>query len=915
MATELTQTAEIKSQGITQEPQLVLKIDGVETLFGIGQVKKYVKIGDPNLFIGNDWKIGGLNAYEDQSDIIDLTGSSNSISQQLLQDKGGTSSVPSVQISLIDRNLEITKLITPSEVVEDILGRKASVYLGYQDTAFPQDFVRIFAGIIDEINAGPTIILNVAHPEQKKRVEIFQKITTELTQDLNFRSKNIQKILYVTRRDVVGTVTVSYIAGATAGNEIVSVAGTNIIVQIQAGVTQSRHIRDKIERSIEALSLVEIDIDRDFTNEPQTLQASTPLLSDTTINVLSTKGMLLPVPLEGFRTCVRVNDEVIEYTGLTDTTITGITRGVLVSRDERAEGTNHEIGDTVDTFYRLEGQAFDLVLKILMSGGPQYFANDIQIKSIVEVEGVGLIPNAVWFENLNIQDAWGITSGDLATITGDAIPSNNVTDYLIADIVATPYGSYIILDGAGLTQQTLSTGKISFASKWNVYPAGAGLALGGDEVDVPEFERLRETFSSSLFNYDFYLKDTIEAKKFIDTEILFPTGAFSIPRRGKISIGYTSPPIGAADIKVLDSTNTTKPQQTKIKRSINKYFYNNVLFRFNEAVVDDLFLSGDLEVNQDSKNRIPVGNKTLVIDARGLRPSSDATVIVEILKRRFQDKYKFGAELITTTAFYGKTFNTDVGDVVVFGDNTLQLPDTKNGSRNFSPRLFEVANKSLSIKTGEIKLELLDSGYSLADGRYGVVSPSSQTLAMGSSGKFIKIKNSYETVAPQLEKAKWTPYAGQRVIIHDESWDNIFESVLVGFSASDNYIMILEDVVPFPVLDDYVVDVAQYPDNDNPEDQQLLKRVFVYTNPTVEVLAGLNQLQFMVAGGDASKFLVGALVLVRDIDWDIISPEVKVVDVTGSTITVNTPLGFTPASGYEVDFIGFKDGGVPYRYL
>jgi hypothetical protein len=914
MATELTNTAQIKSENRTQEPQLVLQIDGVETVFGIGQVKKFVRVGDPELFIDGSWKIGGLNPYEEQLDAIDLNASSNTISQQLLQDKGGTSSVPSIQISLVDLNEEITRLITPSEVVEDILGRKASVYLGYQETAFPQDFVRIFSGVIDEVNAGSTIILNVAHPEQKKRVELFQKITTELTADLNYRSRRIQNILYRTRRDVVGVVTVTYIAGATVGNEIVTVAGTNIVVQIQAGVTQARHIRDKIERSINALSLVEIKIDQGFQNETQTIQSLTSLDSDLVANVTSTKGMLLPVPSEGFRTYVRINDEVMEYTGLTDTTITGLVRGSFGLVDERAEGASHEIEDSVDTFYRIEGQAFDLALKLLMSGGPQYFVDGIKIKSIVEVEGVGPIPNAIWFENLNIQDAWGITIGDKATITGDTIPTNNVVDALISEIIATPFGSYIVLDGAGLTSQVLSTGEISFASKWNVYPKGAGLELGGDEVDVPEFERLRDTFSASIFTYDFYLKDSVTAKEFIDTDILFPTGAFSLPRKGKISVGYTSPPIGAADIKVLDSTNTTKPQQTKIKRSINKYFYNNVLFKYNEAVVDELFLSGDLETNQDSKNRIPVGNKTLVINARGLRPSTDASVIIEILKRRFQDKYKFGAELISTQAFYGKTFNTDVGDVVVFGDSVLNLPDTKKGTRDFAPRLFEVANKSLSIKTGEVKLELLDSGYSLADGRYGIISPSSQTVALGSSGDVVKIKNSYETVAPQLEKSKWTPYFGQRVIIHDELWDNVHETKLIGFSASDAFLMLLDTPVPFVVLDDYVVEVAQY-DETAPELNQLSKRVFVYTNPTVEILSGISQTQFTVAGLDVSKFLDGAVILVRDTEWDTVSPEVKVIDVAGSTVTVNAPLGFVPIAGYEIDFIGFKDGGAPYRYL
>lgn len=914
MSTELTTIAQIKSENRIQEPQLVLSIDGIDRIFGIGLVKKFVRIGDPELEIGDEWVIGGLNAYEDQLDVIDLDASSNQISQQLLQERGGTSSVSSIQISLVDKDQEITKLITPSKVVADILGRKASVYLGYRETAWPQDFVRIFSGLIDEVQAGTTIILNVAHPEQRKRAELFTKITTELTQPAFFRAANIQKILYQTRRDVVGTVTVTYISGATVGNEIVTVAGTNIVVQIDTNGTQARHVRDAIERSIEAISLVTISVESDFQNEAQTVQALTELLSDTTLHVTTTQGMLLPVPSEGFRTYVRVNDEVIEYTGKTDTTLTGCVRGALVARDQRAEGASHEAEDTVDTFYRIEGQAFDLALKLMFSGGPQYYVENLQIKSIVNVEGIGAIPNAVWFENLNIQDAWGITVGDKATITGDVVPTNNVVDAFVSEVVSTPFGSYIVLDGVSLTPQPISTGSISFSSKWNVWPEGAGLGLGGDEVDVPEFDRLKDAFSSSLFNYDFYLKDTITAKDFIDTEVLFPTGAYTLPRRGKISVGYTSPPIGTADIKVLDSTNTTKPQQTKVKRSINRYFYNNIVFKFNEAVVDDLFLSGDLDVNQDSKNRIPVGNKTLVIEARGLRPSGDTQAVVDILKRRFQDKYKFGAEQISVFAFYGNTFNTDVGDVVVFGDSILNLPDTTKGNREFAPRLFEVVNKSLSIKSGEVRLDLVDTSYSLANGRYGIVSPASLMVASAPTAQ-VRIKRSFETRPIEFERSKWLPFVGERVIVHDENWDFIHETQLLGFSASDPFVMLLKDPTPFAIGDDYVVDIAQYPDNDNPEDQQLSKRVFVFTNPTVEVLSGINQFEFNVAGLDVSKFLVGAVLIVRDQDWDVVSPEVIVEEVTGSTIKVSAPLGFVPLASYEVDLIGYKDGGAPYRYL
>lgn len=923
MSTQLSPLAQTKADAPDQEPQLVLRISGVDTVYGIGTIKKYIRIGDEGLVIGDGWTIGGVNDNEDQLEAIDLDKTSNTISQQLLQDKGGTTSVPSIAISLIDINERITELITPGEVVDDVLGRKAEVFLGYKDTAFPQDFIRIFSGIVDEITAGSTIILNIAHPEQKKRVDIFQQVNTKLTQGLNFRSKTIQFLTYQTRRDVVGTVTVTYSSGATAGSEVVSVAGNNITVQIQDGVSQVRNIRNAIEKSIEALSLVEIKIETGMSNEVVNVQASTDLDTDTTVNVESTKDLLLPVPAHGFRTYVIIENEVIEYTGLTDTTLTGCTREALVSQDARAFGTYHKVDDSVTSFYRLQGSALEMALKVLMSGGPEYFIEGIDIKSIVAVEGVGDVANAVWFEGFNIQDYAGVVVGDKVTIVGDQEPVNNVVGIAIADVVITQFGSYIVLSDVDdddnpvvLTSSILSSGTISFASKYNVLPQGAGLELGGDEVDVPEFERLITTFSSSIFEYDFYLKDTVQGKEFLDTEILFPTGAFSLPRRGKISAGYTSPPLGSADLKTLDSSNTTKPQETKIKRSINRYFYNNIIFKFNEAVVNEDFLSGDLEVNQTSKNRIKVGNKTLVIEARGLRPSTDTSVIIDLLKRRFMDKYKFGGESVEFSSFYGKTFNTDVGDVVVFGDSILNLPDTKNASRDFQPRLFEVQNKSLNIKTGDVKLTALDTGYSLEGGRYGIISPSSFTVAEGSSPSEIKIKNSYDTQSPTREKYKWVNFLNQQIIVRSDDYDTYGITTLKSFSSSDDYLMNIDPPLEFTPTDDMIVEIAPY--QDSVEENVISKRVFVFTNPTVTVVGdSADNFSFEVDPADIDKFKEGAIVHVRSADdeWTTLSEETKIASVVGNLVTVEDDLGFSPLDGYEVDLIGFKDGGAPYRYL
>jgi hypothetical protein len=176
MSLEITANARDAAAKINVEPQIVLKIEGVDTVFGARIVKKRIRIGDADLVIGNDWVIGGFNEVEDQSPLITLSGgTTTSIKQQLNADKGASSYITSMQISLIDKNLEATELISPGVVVEDILGRKARVYLGFEGgTGFPEDYIVIFRGIIDDVSAGQGVVsLNIAHPDQKKRQQIF----------------------------------------------------------------------------------------------------------------------------------------------------------------------------------------------------------------------------------------------------------------------------------------------------------------------------------------------------------------------------------------------------------------------------------------------------------------------------------------------------------------------------------------------------------------------------------------------------------------------------------------------------------------------------------------------------------------------------------------------------------------------
>ena len=436
--------------------------------------------------------------------------------------------------------------------------------------------------------------------------------------------------------------------------------------------------------------------------------------------------------------------------------------------------------------------------------------------------------------------------------------------------------------------------------------------MGGDQVDVPEFERLKELFSSSIFEYDYYVKDSFTGTEFVDTQLLFPTGAFSLPRRGKISLGYSAPPLAISQIKKFDSSNTTDPKKNKITRSATKYLYNNVVFKYNQDILEDKFLSGELRRDEDSRNRIPLGNKNFIIEAPGLRPGPSTDTIIGILQTRFLDRYKFGAEKITTQGFYGKSFNLDVGDVVIFGDNDLKLPDTRNATRAFEPRLFEVVNRSLDIKTGNAQIQLLDTAYSLEGARFGIFSPASFTGA-GSTTTSLKIKNSYATRDIEQEKTKWEPFIGEKILVHADDWSFSEETSIVGFDAGDNYKMLIDPPLSTAVPEDYIVDIINYPAGVDPSEAQLYKNIFCFVDPTVEITSGTSNTIFEVAS--TAELFVNAYVLVRNDDWSIVSPETQITDITGMQVTVLDDLGFTPGSNYFIELIGFLDEGYPYRYL
>ena len=501
MAISLTDRAEDATNKTVIKPSLVLEIDGYESIFGIGNIVKYRRVGDVGLYVDGSWVVGDSSLTTDNSNssYISIDGTTQSISQQLQQDKGGATSVTSIQISLIDKDEAITRLISPGFELTELLGQKCWVWLGFQDTAFPEDYIILFSGIIDEITAAGNITLNIAHPEQKKRQEIFVNIETSLN----------------------------------------------------GAITDSA----------------------------------------TTITLDSTANLILPYSTEVY-TYVKIDDEIIRYTGISGNNITGCTRAQFGTI-----AVAHSDDASVSSFYRLTASAIQMALKLMLSGPDTYYVTGIGIDNFVRSASGTDTANSIFIAGIDVETKYGLTVGDFITTTGATQSANNNSLLTVASISFTNDGSVITTSGGSLVLELNSGATASFKSKYNVWPDGLG--LGGDQVDVAEYERLEDLFTSSLPTYDFYVTDTIKAKEFIDREVLYPANIYTLPRKGKISCGVVSPPLSIALLPHINKTNVTNPESIRIKRSLGKYFYNTIIYKYDfDAVETSLSTAGYIKVEE-----------------------------------------------------------------------------------------------------------------------------------------------------------------------------------------------------------------------------------------------------------------------------------------------------------------------------
>jgi hypothetical protein len=797
----------IKEIGI--QPQIVLDIEGMDLIFGARPILKVLFWDYETAFWDSGLFWDGSIDDQRSRDYISLDGTTTSISQQIAPDKGSTSSISTVNVSIVDKNGEVSKAVAFDNISE-ILGRKATFSIGFATGNYPEDMNPIFRGVVvDFYTTAGMVMISLASPESLKRQVLFEKFQTETT----------------------------------------------------AAITNSA----------------------------------------TSIPLIATDGVYLPQ--DAVLSYLKVDDELMRITSKTGTSAT-VQRGQLDT-----VAVAHDINAPVETFYRLQGRPIDLALKLMLSKeGNSYFDSFDLPKSIEFVSLGETIQNAIIFDYYDIQDKTGLTIGDSIKLNS---PANTGTYTISFFGIIEEGGSYIVAN-QNLAFETEYVGGFSYRSKYNTLNTGLGMLTS--EVDVAQFELIETQFSSNFVDYDLYVKDTIDdSKDFIDRQIFFPQGLYSIPRKARSSVKFVAPPFSSDIVPVIDVRSILNAPSIKQRRSIHKYFYNTYVYRYNIDSLEDKYLTGKVIVSGDSVDRINVGKKQLRIESDGLRNNAATTSLIENLSQRLVDRYQFAPVYFDDIEVNYKTgYTIEVGDIVPFGGPDLKVTNLQSGERGTELKLFEVVNKSLNIKDGTIKLSLASTAFDI-NSRYAVIGPSS-IIGTGNTTQRIKITKTNNTGEWLHESDKWRRFEGQLVAVRSADYSFYQEVYFDIVDLTDKDFLLLRSPLSFVPASGYIVEPAEYYDADvNVND--LFKIEVAHFDAMTLITSVTSTSVFNVA--DSSKLAVGSYIYVNNNAYtrDSFGTKVKIDSIVGATVTLNTGLPFTPVIGDSVNNSDFHDGGGPYTLL
>jgi hypothetical protein len=180
MAVNLSVKAQALLKEISIKPQIVLDIEGLDIIFGAQPVFKTLEWDDENAEWDSGLSWDGLIEDANSRDWISLDGTTNNVTSQIQPDKGSTSSISTVNIAIVDKDGEVSKLLS-FDNINEILGKKAIFSIGFAQGAYPNDFQPIFRGVVvDFYTDAGNIMVSLASSNSLLRQTLFNQYTDEL---------------------------------------------------------------------------------------------------------------------------------------------------------------------------------------------------------------------------------------------------------------------------------------------------------------------------------------------------------------------------------------------------------------------------------------------------------------------------------------------------------------------------------------------------------------------------------------------------------------------------------------------------------------------------------------------------------------------------------------------------------------
>lgn len=812
MAIGITSRLSSLKNQIAKTPQLILEIEGVDSVFSSTIALDLARWDNLNI----TWDDGktfwdGTTQLEGNEPLIDLKGSKRTLSQQIRPDKSSTQSVPTFNIRIVDKNNTVAQQLSFANI-EEQLGKKCNVYITLDGGIHPTDSIPILFGFLDEFSfkAG-SVLLSVSHASNLQRQGIYTQATTELTSAVD--------------------------------------------------------------------------------------------ATQTTIPVLSSTGFINASDAQ--KSFLQIEDEIMQVVSSSPSSFT-VTRGSLGTT-----AVAHDNSTEVLSYYTLTGKPIDLALKLMMSDGEQTFKDiGYSLDSIEYVSPVETIDNALIIDSVDVENLTGLISLDTIRITGS---TSNDGDYTVLTFGSLDDGRSYIQTIEDLSTEVTTAGSITYLSQYNVL--NEGLGLDSREVDVAGMKEIATNFNTEFFEYnDLPIKTGVEsAKDFIEKQLFFPQNVYSIPRKARISCKYTIPPLSIDITPTLNTSNVINIENLDVKRSIHKYYYNAIQYKYNKGYVEDKFFRTATFLSGES-SRIKTGNSILTIPSDGIRESVEIGSQLQKLSNRLLGRYQLASlEVKGIDILFKDSLNLEVGDIIPFGGETTQLPDPQTGQRNLEVALYEIINKSLNIESGKVKLDIIQTGFSI-EGVRAVVAPSS-TIDSRSTTTEIIVTKDIDTIQFPIERLKYEAYLGSKVRIRSRDYSYDETSTIVGFSGSNDNGIAISPALPSAPPANSVFELDIYGNQPINEAGDLVKIKYSHFMERKNLISVADSQNFDV--DDTIGLFIGQKVQVHSLDYtdDSFGTEHTIDNIVGNTITLDSALSFTPAIGYQLETGSFSDGKDGYVVL